>query len=130
MNICKVHITGGPGSGKTTLSWQIAASLNAPHYELDKIVYPTHATAPTSATAEAVADWVVEAQHIAMSESWVSEGAYSAWAEPLFQNAELVVWLDIPWRTASYRIVSRHIKASIARNNRWSGWRRLYRFWR
>lgn len=129
MNISRVHITGGPGSGKTTLSWQIAASLNAPRYELDRIVYPTQATAPTQATEQTIAEWAAEAQRISMSDRWVSDGSYSAWAEPLFQSADLLVWLDIPWRTASYRIVSRHIKATIARNNRFPGLRRLYRFW-
>ena len=37
MTISKVHITGGPGSGKTTLSSQIAASLNVACYELDAL---------------------------------------------------------------------------------------------
>lgn len=36
----------------------------------------------------------------------------------------------MPWRVASYRIISRHIKATLAGNNRWPGWRRLYSFWR
>ena len=63
-------------------------------------------------------------------DAWVAEGAYLGWAEPLLRQAELVVWMDISWRVASYRIISRHIKATLARNNRFPGWRRLYRFWR
>ena len=52
------------------------------------------------------------------------------WAMPLFEHAELVVWTDVPWRVASYRILARHLKAELSRSNRFPGWRALYEFWR
>ncbi len=64
------------------------------------------------------------------ADAWVSEGAYMSWAAPLFDAADLIVWMDVSWRVASYRIVKRHVMAELARNNRFPGWRRLYRFWR
>ena len=63
-------------------------------------------------------------------DTWVIEGSYLEWVEPLLRRADLIVWMDIPWRVASYRIIARHFKATIARNNRFPGLLRLYRFWR
>ncbi len=62
-------------------------------------------------------------------DAWIVDGAYLEWTEPLLRQAEIIVWMDVPWRVASYRILSRHIKATIARNNPFPGWRQLYRFW-
>jgi adenylate kinase family enzyme len=85
MTISKVHITGGPGSGKTTLSRQIAASLNVACYELDALALELEATGqPFSNLAD-------EAQRISTSDGWVSDGAYFDWTEPLFQNSDLVI---------------------------------------
>ena len=124
MTISKVHITGGPGSGKTTLARQIAASLDVACYELDALALELEAAGrPFSNMAD-------EVQRIAALDGWVSDGAYFDWTEPLFRNSDLVIWLDLPWRVASYRILSRHIRATVARDNPFPGWRKLWRFWR
>ena len=125
MAIRRVHITGGPGGGKTTLPKQIAASLNSPCYELDAITLR-----PSNRPGKPFSEMANEALRIAESDRWVSDGAFFDWTEPLFRHADLVVWLDLPWRVASYRILSRHIRATIARDNPFPGWRSLWRFWR
>ena len=124
MTIRKIHITGGPGSGKTTLARRIAASLDLPHFELDGLALRL------DAEGRPFAEMAAETQRIARLGGWVSEGAYLGLAGPLLREADLIIWVDIPWRVASYRIVWRHIRAELARNNRFPGWRRLYRFWR
>ncbi|MPZ50305.1 MAG: hypothetical protein GEU75_13575 [Dehalococcoidia bacterium] len=63
-------------------------------------------------------------------ETWISDGTYLGWATPLLDRADIIVRMDVPWRVASYRILSRHVRAEIARNNRFPGWRAVYRFWR
>ena len=125
MNVRKVFITGGPASGKTTLSRRVAAGLNVPVYELDALLLDGHERGePFEQVCKDVASRI-----IAM-DSWVAEGAYLGWAEPMLRQAELVVSMDVSWRVAAYRIIARHIKATIARNNRFPGLRRLYRFLR
>lgn len=120
----KVFITGGPASGKTTLAPRIAAALNLPAVELDALLL----------NSEARGESFIEGSNKVVSEilvmdSWIAEGAFLGWVDPLLRDAEMILWMDIPWRVASYRIISRHVKATLARNNRFPGWRRLYRFW-
>src|SRR6266550_2114982 len=72
----------------------------------------------------------VECDRLAAEERWISKGSFVGGNEIFFRRADLVVWLDIPWRVASYRIVSRHVKLSLARRNRFPGLLQLYRLWR
>ena len=125
MKVQKVYITGGAASGKTRLSRRLAVVLDAPVYELDSLLLDGQ---ERGESFEEVSESV--ASTIMATDTWVAEGSYLGWTEPLLRRAELIVWIDVPWRVASYRIISRHIKATVTRNNRFPGWRRLYRFWR
>jgi hypothetical protein len=42
--------------------------------------------------------------------------------------ADHIIWLDVPWRVARWRIVLRHARASIRGNNRHKGLLKLWRF--
>ncbi len=119
----RVFIIGGPGSGKTTLGARIAATLDAPNYELDVIGYENGA-GPERSLAEKQS--AVDA--IAAKESWVVEGIFTGWTDPLAVAADVIIWLDVPWPVARHRIVLRHLKASLTRTNRHPGLRNLWRF--
>ena len=122
MTLRRIHITGGPGSGKTTAGRRIATELHLPFHELDQIPIDLDwdmARAAEENTAERIAE----------QDAWLSEGAYFGWAQPLLDRAELVVLLDLPWRVASYRIITRYFKAELARNNQHHGLGRLKSFW-
>ena len=116
----RIHISGGPAAGKSTLSKQIADRLQLPRFELDELFLKLRSNDLMA----------VEAARIAQQPAWVSGGVFLDWAKPLFDEADLVVWLDVPWRVASFRILARHMKLTIARNNPFPGWKRLSRFWR
>src|SRR5205823_4693127 len=122
MTLQRLHTTGGPGSGKPTAGRRIATELHLPFHELDQILIDMGwdmARAVEENTADA----------IATGDAWLSEGAYFGWAQPLVDRAELVVLLDLPWRVASYRIITRYFKAELARSNQHHGLRRLKSFW-
>ena len=123
----RVHLTGGPGSGKSTLARRIAPLIDAPVFHLDEMALDLEASFESLAPFEALAR---EVPVIRARPRWVSDGAYMGWAAPLFDAADLVVWMDVPWRVASYRILSRHVKAELGRSNRFPGWRNLWTFWR
>src|SRR2546421_10976477 len=117
MTLQRVHITGGPGSGKTTVGRRIASELHLPFQELDQILIDMGwdmERAVEENTASAIAD----------HDAWLSEGAYFGWAQPLLDRAELIVLLDLPWRVASHRIINRYVKAELAGSNQHHGLRR------
>ncbi len=119
----KVHIIGGAGSGKSTLARRLSVELGAPAYDLDCIAYEGGA-GPKQSEAERRAT----VQRIAAEPKRVTEGIYLWWIEDLLCAADVNLWLDIPYHVAAWRIVRRHIAASLRGINRHPGWWRLARF--
>lgn len=119
----RIHIVGGPGSGKTTLARQLAAQIEVPFFDLDFTGYEQGAGAQRPLELR-----LAEVSQIAVRPGWVTEGFYLGWVDELFRTADTVIWLDLPWRVAARRIFLRHVKAEISRSNRHSGWVKLYQF--
>ena len=116
----RIHFAGGPASGKSTAARRVSAELGLPLIELDTVLRDAD---------DDVERGENRASALAGQRAWVSEGAYLGWAQPLLERADIVLWLDVPWRVASYRIIARHLKADLSRNNQYPGWRRLKKFW-
>jgi adenylate kinase family enzyme len=109
----RIHVIGGPGSGKTTLARNLAAGRNAAVIDLDRVAYEQGAGAkrPLTARTASLAD-------IVQQPDWITEGIYLWWIDDLLRHADAIVWLDPPFRIAAWRIVARHIRANLAGTNR------------
>src|SRR5581483_11451522 len=86
-------------SGKTTLGETIAARFHIPHYDLDQ-VGQRH-------------DPIEEGFAIAERPGWVTEGIFLIWTDPLLYHADYIVWLEVSWPVAAWRIIRRHISKSL-----------------
>ncbi len=121
----RIHIIGGTGSGKTTLARKLGIHLGIPFYDLDEVGYEGGSGAKRPIDVR-----LADLKCIAAQSAWITEGGFILWIDELLQAADTIVWLDLPWRIRRWRIITRHIKADFARNNRHAGYLNLYRFYK
>lgn len=104
----RIHIIGGPGSGKTTLAHEISRRFEIPHHDLDQVAM---------SYGNRRDEYIRDAQDIAAQEQWVSEGIFLIWTEPLLYRADTIAFLEIPWYTAVWRVLRRHFVKTLQGNN-------------
>jgi hypothetical protein len=104
----RIHVLGGPGSGKTTLAKTLSGQFSLPHYDLDQVLWK-HASRQEG--------YVDEALTIAAQPAWVSEGIFLVWVDPLLEQANAIIWMEVPWRVAVWRILKRHFTLTLRRAN-------------
>lgn len=117
-------MVGSPGSGKTTFARQVADRLGTAAQDLDQL-------ASDSADMTDHERWNMlheSAQQLAGGDSWVTEGIYCGWTEPLMDRADVIVWIDLPPHVTVFRVVRRHLRRSLHGTNPHRGLRLLVRF--
>ena len=117
----RVIVVGTSCSGKTTLAWQLAQVLGAPHVKLDGIHWmPGWQERPV----EEVRRMVSEA---AAAERWVMDGNYTAVRDIIWGRATTVIWLNYPFRLVLWRCLCRTIRRAITQEELFSGNRETFR---
>lgn len=120
----RIHIIGGPGSGKTYLARQLSQRLGIPAYELDKIAFEGRDFVDRPLDAR-----LSDVSWIASQPSWVTEGIFLGWTDELVKLADVVVWLDcVSWPLAFRRIVRRFAHHGLEEAKRQPGMRKFNRF--
>jgi hypothetical protein len=119
----RIYIIGGPGSGKTTLAKRLSQQLAIPCYDMDRVGWEGGFGAQRPLDVR-----LHDVHEIVMQTEWIAEGWFSPWTNELCEYAEHIIWLDLPWRIARWRIFTRHMRTSLAGTNKHRGLLQLYRF--
>ena len=106
----KIHIVGGPGSGKSFLAKKLSRELGIPHYDLDDIQWANESGyGKKRDTGER--DALLE--QILQRDDWIMEGVYYAWCGRCFEDADRIYLLEIPRRLYRYRIIRRFLRRKL-----------------
>lgn len=107
----KVAVVGPSGSGKTTLARVLARRFDAPHVQLDELLWGPAWTKVSPAIFDARVDEATQGPH------WVVDGNHALGLE----RADAVVWLDFPLRLVLLRLARRTLRRMFTREPLWNG---------
>jgi adenylate kinase family enzyme len=107
----KMHIIGGPGSGKTWLAEHVSATFNVPAFDLDDIFWDRSANRYGVRNSPEKRD--AELRAIINRESWIVEGVYYAWLMNSFEKSDLIAVLETSVLLRDVRIIRRFIKRKL-----------------
>ncbi|KJY74839.1 DNA topology modulation protein FlaR [Vibrio nigripulchritudo] len=106
MQYRKIHIIGGPGSGKTYSAKKLQQTSDLTAYDLDRVFWDQSQDSYVRASEEMRTK---KLQEILANESWIIEGVYYKWLEESFQNADIIVILNPPLFKRQWRILKRFL---------------------
>ena len=115
----RIAVIGPVASGKTTFAARLGSILGLPVIDLDDH-YWRQSPLPTDG------EWVAKHSELISGERWIISGDYRAVAEPRFQAADTVVWLDLPRLKCLYWVTLRKAKGHPAPLR--DSWRWIWRY--
>lgn len=122
--IRRIHIIGGPGSGKSDLARKLGKYLGIPIYHLDELAFEGRYFTKRPLDAR-----LADVRRIAVQPAWVTEGIFLGWTDELLCSADVIVWLDgMTWPGAIWRISVRTARWSLQEAKRQPGVRKFTRF--
>jgi len=116
----RVLVAGISGAGKTTLARRLSACWELPRCEMDALYHgPEWVQRP---------EFERDVRRFIAGGRWVTEDQYHrVLGDLLWEQADTVIWLDLPRRTIMWRVVRRSLVRAITREELWNGNRENWR---
>lgn len=107
MRYHRIHVLGGPGSGKSYTAAQIATLFSIEAYDLDDLFWDRSALTYGVKADKEKRDQTLAA--LVMRDAWVIEGVYYKWLAPSFERADLIIVLTPSVWLRDWRITKRFV---------------------
>lgn len=111
MNPKKIHIIGGPGSGKTYIAKKLSSTLKIPCYDLDDIYWDNKAKTYDTMKDPKLRD--KEFSLLLKKDKWIIEGVYGHWNKMGFKKADLIIILKQNRFIRTRRLFWRYFKTVL-----------------
>jgi len=108
----RIHIIGGPGSGKSYAARHLSQRLGIPAYDLDDLFWDRAAQSYGVPGSEVDRD--AELLAITQEPVWIIEGVYYRWLRASFARADVIFVLRPNVFLRDWRIVKRFVSRKFA----------------
>ncbi len=109
----RIHIIGGPGSGKSYIAAKLAAHSGVVAHDLDDLFWDCSASHYGIRADPAERDRQLTA--IVSRDGWIIEGVYYQWLAPSFKAADVVVALTPSLSVRHWRVIRRFLLRKLGR---------------
>ena len=107
----KIHIIGGPGSGKTFLAEKLSKELGISHFDLDDLQWDNKSASYGVKRSPDERDRLLN--NVLSHNDWIIEGVYYAWCQQCFVVADRIYLLRVPRYKYRYRIIRRFLRRKL-----------------
>lgn len=107
----RIHIIGGPGSGKSYAARHLSRRLGIPAYDLDVLFWDSAAQSYGVRASDEDRDAKLMA--ITNKAAWVIEGVYYRWLKPSFERADIIFVLCPNVYLRDWRILKRFMSRKL-----------------
>lgn len=107
----RIHIIGGPGSGKSYAARHLSNQLGICAYDLDDLFWDR--TAPSYGVRASDADRDAKLMAITHEAAWIIEGVYYRWLKPSFERADIIFVLSPNVYLRDWRILKRFVSRKL-----------------
>jgi adenylate kinase family enzyme len=108
----RIHVTGAPGCGVTTLGRAVADALSIPHHDTDDYFWlPTDP--PYRQPRDIVHRIRLMQEMFVPRDAWVLSGGIDCWASQITPMVELVVFLRVPTEIRMRRLRDRETRRGL-----------------
>lgn len=111
MQFKKIHIIGGPGSGKSYLANLISNETNIKSYNLDDIFWDNSSNTFGVKADKKKRD--MNLQKVLLNDCWIIEGVYYEWLGESFDKADIIIVLKTNVFIRDWRIIKRFFKRKM-----------------
>jgi adenylate kinase family enzyme len=109
----RIHIIGGPGSGKSYIAAKLAQRFSVPVYDLDDFFWDRAAL--TYGIRADTTERDRQFASIVSQDGWIIEGVYYQWLAPSFDAAHVILALTPSVWVRHWRVVRRFILRRLGR---------------
>ena len=103
----RIHLIGGPGSGKSYAAGRLSSQFDVPAYDLDDLFWDNTTSGYDVRREPAARDQQLAS--LVERDGWIIEGVFYGWVAPSFAAADIVIVLTPSIVVRHWRVIKRFV---------------------
>jgi adenylate kinase family enzyme len=109
----RIHLIGGPGSGKSYVAARLSSRFDVPAYALDDLFWDNTTSGYDVRREPAARDQQLAS--LVKRDGWIIEGVYYGWVAPSFAAADIIIAMTPSIAVRQWRVIQRFVLRKAGR---------------